>query len=211
MNRLLCTAVLLLAIGTVRGEPPPGVKTIPVVLHPAVSPSPALGYPLLPELRHQKPGNAVPFYRMAALSRKEAIAALDDNLWYERVGRWREAPLDKLPRASVRTFLRPFDTALRGVEEGAFGTSIRRLGPDRQAPQTGHRHTAARHSRVARVGRRAFAPRSPGADRWPTGRHRPRSANAVLGTSAALAQRPRWLPPSSLSPSAAWQLWSWMI
>ncbi len=119
MSRFLCIASLLLAGSVVRGDPPPGVKPIRVVLHPALPPLPALRYPLLPELRYQTPGNAVPLYRKARMGMKDAIAALDDPRWNERVDRWLEMPLDRLPRARVLAFLRPFDAPLHMVESAA--------------------------------------------------------------------------------------------
>ena len=115
----LVTVMILCFVGAARGDPPPGVKIIRIVLRPAISPSPALRYPLLPELRDQKPGNAVPFYRKANQNQKAAIAALDDKQWYERIDRWRELPLDKLPCAQVHAFFRPFEASLREVEDGA--------------------------------------------------------------------------------------------
>ncbi len=69
MNRFLCAVCLALLIGgAVRGDPPPGVKAIRLVLHSAVPPSPVLRYPLLPDLRDRKSGNgdsAVPRSRQA--------------------------------------------------------------------------------------------------------------------------------------------------
>jgi hypothetical protein len=45
-------------------QPPPG-EAIPLTLHPAAAPSPALKYQLLPELQDQTPGNAALLYYRA--------------------------------------------------------------------------------------------------------------------------------------------------
>ncbi len=97
----------------VRGDPPPGVKAIRLVLHPATPPSQALRYPLLPELRQQKPGNAVPVYHKAAMTLNDAFANLNDKQWYDRVESCAQMPLDQLPREQMHNFLRPFEAALK--------------------------------------------------------------------------------------------------
>ncbi len=127
MNRLVCAASLLLAGGAVRGDPPPGVKVIHVELHPAAVPSPALRYPLLPELRQQKSGNAVPHYRTAIMAVKDAIKFMDDPRWYQRIDRWWEMPLDRLPRERIREFFRPLNPSLELV-----------LAASRREPLTGN-------------------------------------------------------------------------
>jgi hypothetical protein len=120
MLRLLCAAGLLLLAGAAApGAPPPGVKTIHLDLHAVAPPSPALRYPLLPELRQQKPGNAVLDYRKASSMVKEVAATLPDKDWAAPLERWRELPLDQFPREQARDYLRPFAAALRLAEEGA--------------------------------------------------------------------------------------------
>jgi hypothetical protein len=121
MNRLLCVAagLVLLVGGMARGDPPPGTKPIRVELHPAAAPSPALRYALLPSLREQNPGNAVPHYRTAIMTVKDAVKGLDDGRWYERIDRWRAMPLDQLPRDQVRRFLGPLDPGLGLVTDAA--------------------------------------------------------------------------------------------
>jgi hypothetical protein len=118
MNSLrLAAAVVLVTSGVAQAEPPPGVKVLRVELHPAAAPSPVLRYALLPDLRQQKPGNAVPPYRKAVKSLKEAAASLNDPEWQQRLEKWRQLPLERLPRESVRAFFRAFDGALSEFEE----------------------------------------------------------------------------------------------
>ena len=120
MHRLLCAAgLVLLAGGAVRGEPPPDVKAIRVELQPAAPPSPALRFPLLPELRDQKPGNGAPLYRTASKHAKETLTKLNDLRYYQRLDRWRKLPLDRFPRESARAFFGPLEAALREAEEAA--------------------------------------------------------------------------------------------
>jgi hypothetical protein len=120
MTRFLCAAgLVLLAGGAARAAPPPGVKTIHLDLNPVAPPSPALRYPLLPELRQQKPGNAVTDYRTASATLKEVVSTLSDKEWIVPLDRWRELPLDQFPRDQVRDYLRPFAAALGQAEAGA--------------------------------------------------------------------------------------------
>jgi len=119
MIRLLSVALVLLLGSALRGEPPPGVKTIRLELEPTPSRAPVLRYPLLPELRDQKPGNAVPLYRKAAQTLKTAQKELGDPRWYERAQRWIEIPPDRLPRAEVQDFLDHHRGALAEVEDAA--------------------------------------------------------------------------------------------
>ena len=51
--------LLVIAIAAAAAAAADDVRPIPLVLYPAAAPSPALKYPLLPELRDTIPGNAV--------------------------------------------------------------------------------------------------------------------------------------------------------
>jgi hypothetical protein len=120
MQRLMSAAVVVLVVATTaRSAPPPGVKVIRVELRPAAVSSPALRYALLPPLRDQKPGNAVPHYRTAIMTVKDAIKGLDGTRWYERLDRWAQTPLAQLPRGEVRGFLRYVDPGLELVTTAA--------------------------------------------------------------------------------------------
>ncbi len=57
MIHTLCLCLLVAQV--------PKVETRPIVLFPADSPSPALRYPLLPEVRDLKAGNAALGYQRA--------------------------------------------------------------------------------------------------------------------------------------------------
>ncbi|HVX12015.1 MAG TPA: hypothetical protein VHC22_12600 [Pirellulales bacterium] len=68
----------------------------------AAEPSPALRYRLLPSLLDQRPGNAAVFYNKANLILSQRG---DGNKEFEKVDKWLETPLDKLPSEEVRQFI----------------------------------------------------------------------------------------------------------
>jgi hypothetical protein len=117
MYRLLVAVGLVLAAGAFgRAD---DVKPIRVELHARALPSPVLRYPLLPELRDLKSGNAVPHYRDAIKAVRDATQALDNPRYYERFDRWRQMPLDRLPRQQMHAVFSVFDPALLKVDEAA--------------------------------------------------------------------------------------------
>jgi hypothetical protein len=115
----LPAGLLLLTFGVARGDPPPGVKPVRVELRPAVPPSPVLRYPLLPELRDQKPGNAAPLYSAAYKNAKDTLTKANDLRWMERISRWRELPPDKFPREQARAFFAPLEPAIAELTAAA--------------------------------------------------------------------------------------------
>jgi hypothetical protein len=92
-------------------------EVIPLTLTPAAAPVPALKYQLLPELRQQKAEDAGPLYKKvtAALKRSpEREIRNRDYLWMDK---WREMPLDKLPRDSVRDVLQRYQEVFDLLEQ----------------------------------------------------------------------------------------------
>jgi hypothetical protein len=115
MTRTLTTcSVLLLAATAARGQSE-DVPPRQLTLHPAAPSARALRYPLLPELRDQKPGNAAVRY-------KKAIELLPKPLSedeFAQTEKWREVPLKDLPLDDVRKFLKRHEAALRETEAAA--------------------------------------------------------------------------------------------
>jgi hypothetical protein len=77
----------------------------------------ALRRRLLPELIEQRPGNAAERYRKAFELLKKTIA----DATIQQAAAWVEAPLDKLPRAEVKAFLKAYQETLAEAEAGARG------------------------------------------------------------------------------------------
>jgi hypothetical protein len=116
MTRILPTFCLLfLAVATAAAEG--DIPSVPLILHPAASPMPALKYPLLPELRDTIPGNAVDHYRQAIQNMKQD-APLERN-WYLTVDKWTAAPLKDLPQVEVGKFLKACESTFKEVNAGA--------------------------------------------------------------------------------------------
>ena len=90
---------------------------MPLVLYAAAAPSPALKYPLLPELRDTIPGNAVTHYRQALKSMKSDLPP--EKEWRELLDKWIAVPLKDFPRAEAEKFLKPCETVFQEVEAGA--------------------------------------------------------------------------------------------
>ncbi len=91
-----------------------------VTLHPAPLPSPALKYRLLPDLRSQTAGNAVPLYEDAIGKLKPLQRDPDEQpKWQEHFPKWLEMPLKDLPRDEVRKALEPYKEILELAEKAA--------------------------------------------------------------------------------------------
>ncbi len=106
MRGLACLTLLAAIASPLVAQPPPQVTKLTVA--PATLPSPALKYQLLPELKNMTPGNAALFYQRAhspdwwfTLSKKKVLDG-------EKLDRWLELPLEKLPRQETR-FLENFE------------------------------------------------------------------------------------------------------
>jgi hypothetical protein len=139
MTRILPTFCLLfLAVATAAAEG--DIPSVPLILHPAASPMPALKYPLLPELRDTIPGNAVDHYRQAIQNMKQD-APLERN-WYLTVDKWTAAPLKDLPQVEVGKFLKACESTFKEVNAGArsercewgMTEEIRKKGLNRSFP-----------------------------------------------------------------------------
>lgn len=87
-----------------------------VAIQPATPPAAALTYPLLPRFTDLNPGNAVPLYmKVVAISAEKKESA---EFW-EKVDRWLESPLDKLPKAEVREVIAAHGPMLKIVGQAA--------------------------------------------------------------------------------------------
>jgi hypothetical protein len=91
-----------------------------LTLHPAPLPAPALKYRLLPDLRTQTAGNAVPLYEDAIGKLKPLERDPDERQnWQERFPQWSEMPVKELPRDEVRKALEPYKDILDLAEKAA--------------------------------------------------------------------------------------------
>ena len=139
---MLAIGLALMGAGLVRGDPPPGVKPIRVDLHPSPPPAAALKYALLPHLQDLKPGNALADYRTAMMSMKEAVRALDDPLWNDRIDKWnRIAPPAPTVRAGA-CFPEAVGTEPE-TRRGSLPPRVDGLGIDRENSQARNRHSSA--------------------------------------------------------------------
>jgi DNA-binding CsgD family transcriptional regulator len=107
--------LFFLAASTVAAEG--GVHSIPLTLHPAAAPIPALKYPLLPELRDTTTGNAVTHYRQAFKNMKQDAPPSRD--WYPAIDQWMAVSLKDFPREEASQFLKQCETTFQEVDAGA--------------------------------------------------------------------------------------------
>jgi hypothetical protein len=101
----------------------PAVEVIPVTIHRAAAPRPALKYHLLPTFRQSTPGNAVPLYAKALLIHRETWINLHNSARdgkdkqflddFEHFEKWLETPPDKLPCDRVRKVVDSFSGTVR--------------------------------------------------------------------------------------------------
>lgn len=120
MSRLLPAVVALLALTptTPAQTSTPGRTTL--TASPAAAPTPALRYELLPRPRDRAPGNAAVGYLRAAVLRpawpRDPKEAQDLN---DKTIRWEETPVDKLPVADVKEFLKTYREMFKEVDAAA--------------------------------------------------------------------------------------------
>jgi len=107
---LAVSCCLLLAI-------PARAEEITLTLKPAAEPIPALKYQLLPELRQQKAEDAGPLYKKVTEVLKRSVERETRNRDFLRMEKWREMPLDKLPRDSVREVLKRYQEVFDLLEQ----------------------------------------------------------------------------------------------
>jgi len=88
------------------------VKTLSLV--PAAEPVPAMAYRLLPRRLDQKTGNAALLYYSAAALAPEADPGDDENV-SNRISKWRDIPVDELPRDEVEKALLSFSSSFHQV------------------------------------------------------------------------------------------------
>jgi hypothetical protein len=114
-RNLLASCLLFLAVSTAAAEG--DVPSLPLVLYPAAAPSPAMKYPLLPELRDTIPGNAATHYRQAIKNMKQDAPPGRD--WYPAIDQWMAVSLKDFPKVEVSQFLKQCDTTFQEVDAGA--------------------------------------------------------------------------------------------
>jgi hypothetical protein len=124
MSRAFVLSVLTVlgtcAIVSVRAQAPDQAavtaagRTLEV--HPAIEPTPALRYRLLPTFYERKPGNAAALYKTAAL----LLAGHQEELRTVKFNEWLQMPLQDLPQEEVTKALSGFSDVLRYVELGAW-------------------------------------------------------------------------------------------
>src|SRR5260370_12910106 len=114
---LLWAGVVFVAASLVHAQDDGPIR---VGLYPAALPSPALKHRLLPDLRSQTTGNAVPLYEEAIGKLKPLERDPDErpNL-QERFPQWSEMPLKDLPRDEVRKALEPYKEILELADKAA--------------------------------------------------------------------------------------------
>jgi len=103
----------------------PAIEVIPVTIHPAAAPNPALKYHLLPTFLESTPGDAVPLYAKALVEHMETWRGICDEALYSKksssdldnVEKWLETPLDKLPRDRVRKLVDSFGGSVKSQLE----------------------------------------------------------------------------------------------
>src|SRR5260370_29075027 len=114
---VLSFSALFLAVSLSRAKDDGPVAA---TLHPAPLPSPALKYRLLPDLRSQTTGNAVPLYEEAIGKLKPLERDPDERPnWQERFPQWSQMPLKDLPRDEVRKALEPYKEILELADKAA--------------------------------------------------------------------------------------------
>jgi hypothetical protein len=97
------------------GPMPPEV--IELTLRPAPAPQPALKHCLLPGYLERTPGNAMPIY--AKVFVLLADRRLQEDKGWEKITKWNETPVEKLPLPEVREMLRSFHSVLRETDIAA--------------------------------------------------------------------------------------------
>lgn len=83
-----------------------------LALAPAAEPVPALRYRLLPDIVDQVNGNAALFYHGAA----ELCPDVEKDDLGDKIDKWRDSPLDKLPREEVDRALATFENSFRQIK-----------------------------------------------------------------------------------------------
>src|SRR5260370_12542321 len=121
---LLCAAVL---------APAKDDDEAVVPLHPAPLPSPALKYHLLPDLRSQTTGDALPLYKEALEKFQPLLNDATTRPGGYRIPIWIEKPLPEFPREEVRKTLEPFKEVLELVDKASRCERCLGEAPDGQS------------------------------------------------------------------------------
>jgi hypothetical protein len=109
---------------TVRGADKKDDKSIEVrtlLLWPAAEPVPALSYRLLPRYLDQKTGNAALLYYSAAAMCPDG----DSEDIHEKIGDWRDLPVDQLDRKEVEKALSSFSQSFHHIKLAAQRSDCR--------------------------------------------------------------------------------------
>jgi hypothetical protein len=119
MTRLLAL-VLLVSLGAAPAIAQPNPYVIALTASATPAPTPALKYELLPRLRDRVPGNAALEYHRAYLLRPAWPGdPKEGQALQEKLIGWEEMPLEQLPVADVRNYLRGYTGTFRALDRGA--------------------------------------------------------------------------------------------
>jgi hypothetical protein len=108
----VCTLLVLAALGRAQDDDAR-------MLHPAPLPSPALKYRLLPDLRDQTTGDALPLYKDALAKFQPLISEVNTRRGGNLIPTWVEKSLEDFPREEVRKTLEPFKEVLELLDKAA--------------------------------------------------------------------------------------------
>jgi hypothetical protein len=86
-----------------------------LTISPAPAPVPALKYRLFPRWDERKEGNAVPIYLRLVHEQNDASR----RKWVDTPKKWNELPLDRLPVAEAKEFLKGYGRFLQQLDLGA--------------------------------------------------------------------------------------------
>jgi hypothetical protein len=114
MTRVLSLCAVFVAVSLARGDDEESLT-----LHPAPLPSPALKHHLLPELRSQTAGDAVPLYEEAVVKYPAVMKEFFQLRPDYPFNKWADTPLKELPRDEVRKALEPFKEILDLIDKAA--------------------------------------------------------------------------------------------
>jgi hypothetical protein len=122
----VCTVLVVAVLGRADDE---GSTT----LYPAPLPSPALKFRLLPDLRSQTTGDALPLYKEAVDKFQPLLNEASTRPGGYRIPTWVEKPLPDFPREEVRKTLEPFKDVLELVDKAARRERCLGDAPDGQS------------------------------------------------------------------------------
>ena len=108
---LALAAALLPRAAVAQEQDPDELPVVKLALTPAAEPRPALRYRLLPDDLKRRPGNAATYYYRAMIDLPGVLKYVHDT-YGEDFDRWREMPLDELPKEKIHKCLESFQGAI---------------------------------------------------------------------------------------------------